>query len=156
MARAKQWITSLRNNQALVPGVGIEFDIAADLAAGNRKGATVQRVLLELWTRNDTINSVQHMDFGIMWVDTDAVVAGGFPDPNNETEQADWLVRGRMVNVTPVLNEQSPLNHRTYDLHSQRMCRAENDQLMLILQTSASAGGGLFVSLFSRVLILKP
>ena len=158
--RARQWITTLRNNQALIPGVGIEFDLAADLTAGNRKGATIQRTLLELWVRNDTVNSVHHVDFGrcdwFMWIDADAAAAGGFPDPNNETEQADWLMRGRMMVVTEAINLLTPLNHRMYDLRSQRICRAENDQLMLILQTSALAGGGIFVSFLSRVLLLKP
>jgi len=155
--RTVKWFTTLRTDQVLASGLQTTFDLLAGVAVANRKGSTVTRFLLDIWMTPDTINSRKAIDFGTVWVDSDAVVAGAFPDADVETEKVDWLMRSRMVVLGPNAGSiflQPPM--RSYDIRSQRICRADNDELRLICDINAITTGGVFITFISRVLLRLP
>ena len=155
--RTFQWITTLRQHQALASGGQTNFNLSSDLAAGDRRGATLTRMLLNIHLRNDTVNVTKVLDYGVVWINADAATAGAFPDPISESEQADWLLRDRMViSSGPNTFEGGHLTTQRHDNRSQRICRAETDQLHMVMDLDSVFAGGVFITFICRILVLKP
>jgi len=156
--RAVKWFTTLLDEQALVSAGQITFDLLSGLAVANRKGSTVTRLLIDLMINPDTDGSRKLMSFGIVYVDTDAVAAGAFPDSDVADERVDWLMRGRMKVHANAAGETVavPMATKSYDLRAQRICRAENDQLRMIFDLNSITVGGVFVNGIIRTLVRLP
>ncbi len=154
--RQLKWFTTLRISQALADNSQLNFNLLSDMSATQFAGSTVTRTLMEFWILNDVVANQKVMDWGIVYMDGEAVSAGAFPDVDDEDERVDWLGRGRMVAITDVLNKPDSLVHRTYDLRSQRVNRSELDSLQLILNSDVAGSGGLFVTFIVRVLMRMP
>ena len=157
MARAMKWFTTLRGDQALTDGAQISFDLLAGVDQANKKGATVTRLIISMWIRNDTQQTFKVMDAGVAWVNSDAVAAAALPDPGDEADRADWLLRYRMTNQMDATTSGSQqIEDRHFDIRSQRICRSERDELRLVLEDSGLGNGGLFVTFGARVLLRLP
>ena len=157
MPRTLKWFTTLRNDQALTDGAQIEIDLLADLDVANRKGSTVTRLIIDQWIRNDTQQTFKICDTGILWLNGDAFTAGAVPDPGDESDRADWMVRFRMTNQMDATTSGSQqIEDKHLDLRAQRICRAERDQLIWVCEDSGSGTGGLFVTFAIRVLLRLP
>jgi len=156
-ARAVKWFTTIRQAQALVDGGQITFDLLSALSQANAKGSTVTRMIMDLVTRADTLSSTKATDFGVVWMHADAVAAGAFPDADDEGERVDWLVRGQMITEPPALgSEFGGAGRKSMDLRTQRICRADDDQLRLIFDDPGLGSGGVFVDLMVRTLVKLP
>ena len=157
MPRAVKWFTTLGNRQALASGSQNDFNLLAAVSQANMKGSTVTRMIVDMWVDADTASSHKIMDFGILWLDGDAVAANVLPDTDVETERADYILRSRMVlsahNVNTEVREGA---FRHYDIRAQRICRADTDQLTLVVDLDSGTTGGLFLDFMIRVLIRLP
>ncbi len=155
--RVFKWFTHLRISQALADNSQLTFNLLDDMSVADMEGSTVTRQLIDFWVRNDTTNYQKVMDWGIVWVDQDAASAGAFPDADDEDERVDWLSRGRMVKMIDTTTGNGKLlEHKHVDSRSQRVCRSENDQLTLILNSDTNGTGGLFVTYSVRTLMRMP
>ena len=152
--RLTKWFTTLRAEQAIAINGQLTFPLLADLSASQTEGATITRILLSMWARNDTVGGAKRLDWGIVLLDGEAVSAGAFPDTDDEDERVDWMARGRMHAATAVLFENT--SHTERDLGASRIIRDEFKSLRLIMDTDGVAAGGLFVTFFTRVLVRMP
>ena len=117
------------------------------------KGTTVTRLLLDLKIRSDSLAQLNLLHYGITTVNADARAAGAFPDANDMTDRASWLVRGKLENqMTAQDTSQWTMIER--DLRAQRVFRNEEEELHLIIRNSTS--NILSWSVFIRVLMKMP
>ena len=151
--RSLKWFTTLQGHQALASGGQTSFELLAGLEKGDAKGATITRIIFDMWLLPDTINVVKLMDYGMMFLNEDAVTAGGFPDIDIESERVDFVYRGRAMACANALNLPNPAGIVHKDLRAQRICRSEEDQFRLVCDLDAVAVGGVFISFISRILI---
>ncbi len=155
-SRITKWFTTLGTLQAIPDNGQNTFALLADLAASQTQGATITRILMEMWASNDSINNPKTMDWGIVLLAGEAVSAGAFPDADDEDERVDWMGRGRMHVKTSNLNEGRDMGHMTRDLRAQRVIRDEFQQLRLIVDADANGAGGIFLTFAIRVLLKMP
>ena len=111
---------------------------------------------MEIWIANDTVLNPKTMDWGIVLLSTEAVVAGSIPDVDDEDERVDWMGRGRLHVTTDILNSSTSLAHTSRDLRAQRVIRDEFQQLSIIMDVDTNGTGGLFVTFITRVLLKMP
>ena len=157
MPRAMKWFTTLRDQQALPDAGQVNFNLSASIGQSNIKGSTITRLIIDLWTAADTLGATKITDWGIAILNTDAVVAGAFPDADNENEKIDWLVRGRLVTEPPRTGSEFGQHGRqTLDIRSARIIRAEDTQVHLVADDPGAGGGGVFLSLMVRMLLKLP
>ena len=157
MPRALKWFTTLGNEQALVSGGQIAIPLLAGLAPANAKGSTVTRFILDIWMRTDVVGARKIVDFGALWFPTDAIDANAFPTMDAEAARYDFVLRSRMYETSMSTDlDGFPPTMRSYDIRSQRICRAELDQFILVLDNNAITTGGVFVTFISRVLVRLP
>jgi len=154
--RTLKWFTTLRISQALVDNAQLNFDLLSDMSATQMARSTVTRLLIDFWIRNDLINNQKVMDWGILFMDQEAVSAGAFPDVDDEDERVDWMARGRMVAMTQAIGDSTAIVHKTLDLRAKRICRSELESLQLILDNDVNGTGGLFVTFSIRTLMMMP
>jgi len=158
MARGRitKWFTTLRGHQALATGSQLTFDLLVDMSASQTQGATVTRILFDLYSRNDGITQPKVMDWGIVLMAGEAASAGAFPEADDEDERVDWMGRGRMMSTMSSLGDGAALGRVSRDLRAQRVIRDEFQQLRLILDLDAVAAGGILVTFITRVLVKMP
>ena len=149
-----KWFTTINAHQAIPINGQITDDLLEDMSASQTEGATVTRILLQLWARPDTINVSKMLSWGIVALDGEAVSAGAFPEADDEDERVDWLVRGALHASTAVLFENTSYVER--DLRAQRMLRDEFKKLRIIFDVDGVAAGGLFMFYMVRVLMRMP
>jgi len=153
--RPTKWFTTLRQHQALADNSQITFDLLADMSFAIRENSTVTRIIAKVWAENDTSDNPKVLDWGIVFVDADAVVAGAFPDADDEDERVDWLVRDRLFCVLGT-QTRGGAGHSALDLRAQRKYRSELDQLRVIFDLDLNGTGGVFISFIFRVLMKTP
>jgi len=156
MARQLKWYTTLLDEQAIVSGGQKHYDILPDLEQANAKGATVTRMVLKLWGIGDTGNSRKITDYGVLWVSGDAFTASAVPELDDQSERPDFLFRGRMYIVGNVPSEVQQVAQVSHDVRSQRICRTDDDKLTLVVDLNAITAGGIFLTIFARVLVRLP
>ena len=154
--RQTKWFTTLRTLQALADNTQLTFPLLADLSASQTQGATITRILIELWIANDITNNAKTMDWGIVLLAGEAVTAGGIPDAQDEDERVDWMGRGRMHVITNNISVMPNFAHMERDLRAQRIIRDEFQELRLITNLDANGTGGVFLTIFTRVLVKMP
>ena len=154
--RTLKWFTALRSHQALASAGQTSFPLLAGLPVETAKGATITRMILDMWVLPDTINVVKVMDYGVVFINEDAVAAAAFPETDNEGERPDYIHRGRVFIAANALNLPNPAGIVHKDLRAQRICRSEEDDLRLICDLDSVAAGGVFITFMSRILIRLP
>ena len=127
------------------------IDLGTLIAADEKKGMTVVRMLMDLSYRMSAVGTAIILDEGIAMVHNDAFVAGALPDPNDTDEQAGWLWRKR----TRVQSEAITVSRQgtVLDLRSKRKFPSEDHVLLYISNTDS--GGGINVDGMIRGLYLK-
>ena len=152
--RALKWFTTLRKHQAIADDGQAAHQLLGDMSVADHDGATVTRILQEIWAVNDVANNPKILTWGITFVNEDARIAGAYPDTDDEDERIDWLGRGQLYVVTPVINEN--IAYAKYDLRAQRLVRHEYNKLMTIYDVDTNGTGGVFYTSFTRVLVRMP
>ena len=120
----------------------------------NIRGATLTRMIFEMHLRSDAVAQENNVNWGILIMNADARAAGAFPDPDDESDRAGWIVRGRLFSMQSDLSDYSQWTHRELDLRAQRIFRDEESELQLILKNNGS-----FVAewaIYLRMLIRLP
>ncbi len=156
MRRKTQWYTTQTVFQDLAAAGQTNQLLfsAASSVTGAAKGHTVTRIIVDVGMRSNAVNQNNFMTWGIVTVNADARAAGAFPDSDELTERAGWLVRGRLLNIMDTLNESSQWTGVKLDLRSQRVIRNEDEELHLIVD---NAGSFVFEwTAFMRVLMKEP
>ncbi len=152
MSRAMDWFDIVdEGDESIASGGQVAKDLLGALASDLKKGATITRVLLDLWIAPDTVAQITHTSYGLVLENIDQASAGGHPDADVNSDQADWLLRNRSRNTAAAISDSSQLFHRTYDLKAQRVLRSE--QMSLYLIVDQSSGGGIVMFYSTRVLI---
>ena len=153
--RATQWfdqtiaINALAENQitstTLLPTI-------LDLA---KKGATILRTLIDINIQAVTVNVNLILDVGVVMMQSDAIVAGAFPDPADDAEQPGWLYRKSIGLYTT--DAFSTVNRVPFlaDIKAKRKFAGEAWELMMIWERDAAVGT-LNIQGLVRVLIAKP
>jgi hypothetical protein len=118
------------------------------------KGATVTRMIIDLRMRANAVAQTVILFWGIVVVNADARAAGAFPEADDLTDRADWLIRGKMQTIQASLSDSSQWDTVKLDIKSQRVLRAEEDELHLILDSRGA--NVLEWTAFIRVLMRMP
>jgi len=154
--RTLKWFTALGNDAAIASAGQGTFNLLSAVDQANLKGSTVTRILFKAWGVPDLAGARKSIDMGITWLDTDAVVAGAFPDVDVAAERVDWLYRSRMFTQGETSVVQGMVATEVADIRSQRICRADLDQLTLIVDVNSITGGGIFLTFIARILLRLP
>ena len=154
--RERQWFTSATGFTGLAAGDQTDVQLYNATIHGPRfmKGATVQRMIINMTIRSPSLAENNTLFWGIVVVNEDARIAGALPEADDTADRADWLVRGRLQNITSSVPDGSQWTHRNYDIRSGRTLRSEEDGLLMILDNLGSFT--VEFSQFTRVLMLMP
>jgi len=157
MPRPMQWITNTRGHTLLPSGsqTNLPLFTAISLPSSIIKGCTVTRMIVDLILSGNAVAQMNEMHWGILVVNGDAAAVGQFPEADDPSDRAGWLVRGRMFNIQDSLSDQSQWTRVQLDLRSQRILRNERDELHLILDTAATGFSALYAA-YVRVLMKLP
>jgi len=136
--RATEWVskdvifTSLtsasQQTQNLYRGADVAWSV---------KGSTVTRILLDFEMRPSVVAQVCRIYWGIVIVNADAVAALVFPDADDMTERSDWLARGMLTATMSDVQDSSQWKGIHRDLRAQRVMRAEDDELRLVVDAGS-------------------
>jgi len=139
--RPMQWYTVHRDfaTLAALATTNTTLYSASVLGARNVIGATITRMIIDIGMRNDSLAQLNTLHWGIVIMNADARAAGAFPDPADETDRPDWLVRSRLQGNADSLSDSSQWNRIRMDLRAQRKFRSEEDELQLICKNSSAA-----------------
>ncbi len=119
------------------------------------KGATVTRTIVDLRLQAGSVAQLTEVYWGIIVINADARAASAFPDPEDMSETAGWMVRGRMQVVQSDLSDRSQWDEVKMDLRGQRTLRNEKDELHLILKNGSASFTANWAA-FIRVLMKLP
>jgi len=154
--RPLQWFDRQQDQADLAAGATTNLTLYSATIQGARfvRNATVTRMIVDLRLSADSVAQRIRLHWGIVIMNADARAAAAFLDPEDETDRAGWLVRGRMDVIQASLSDSSQWDRRMMDLRAQRMLRTEEDELQLIWHNSSS-----FVCKFDaylRILVKMP
>ena len=158
MPRAMQWITSYVGFGPLL-GSGSQTNVplytVADRGPGFIKGSTVTRMVIDIRMRASALAQLVVLNWGILLVDGEAAAVGILPEADDLSERAGWMVRGVLTTIQDSLSDSSQWDRAQMDIRSQRVLRAERDELHLILD-AGTTGFALEWHVFIRVLMKLP
>jgi len=154
--RPVQWVSSQFSFSNFVAGATTNLLLYNSLSLGFAavKGATVTRTILKLWVASQALAQLNELAWGITQVNADARAASAFPDPDDMSDRAGWMIRGWELNQMSDLSNSNQWTTVNMDLRGQRVLRNEQDELHLIVHNSGSFG--LVWSAFVRVLMKLP
>ena len=110
----------------------------ASVASQQIKGTTITRMLIDMYLKADSVAQLVNLYWGIVVLNRDAVVAGAFPEADDVSDRAGWMVRGKLNTIQDSLSDSSQWARRTLDIRSQRLMRNEEDELQLVVDASSS------------------
>ena len=85
----------------------------------NILGSTVTRILIDVAIEAVAVaQNVESVFFGILIANRDARIAAALPDPQDQTDRADWLVKWRMHTIQDSLSDSSQWDRRHMDIRS--------------------------------------
>ena len=119
------------------------------------KGSTITRIIIKMIMHPSVITAIHEMHWGIVIVNEDAIAAGAYPDADDISDRADWLARGWLCGRSANLSDGSQDDRVELDLRSQRIMRAEEDALMLVIDNSNN-GNAVSYAYFIRCLVKLP
>ena len=123
-------------------------------------GHTLIRLLLQLHMWADVAEASGDMirlDYGVAMVQDDAISAGAFPDPS-EPEEIPWIMRDTRMVIDDGSNlKPDSLVTAVYDIRTMRIFRRADEQMRLIVDNTATIGGGVAqVVVTGRYLVKMP
>ena len=150
--RGTEWFTSDQAFAGLAAGAQANVALFSAGLIGARfvKGTTITRIVMDITMQAQAVAQQANLLFGIVRMNADAVIAGGFPDPNDVSDRAGWMVRGKLQTIQDSLSDSSQWDRRRYDIRSQRIMRAEEDELQIIADATGFACNWSF---YIRVLV---
>ena len=151
--RALQWYETIGAEQVLTAQLTTGVDLLSNLATGNRQGATVTRMILDMTAHPTALTVVNELYWGVSVMNADALAAGAFPDPET-VDETDWLIHGRMITRSANLSSVEGDARVSMDLRSQRILRSVADRLILVRRVNTTVD--MDTSLFFRVLMKHP
>ena len=156
-ARRTEWFDRVMPLTALAGSgqAGFRLYSAIDQGRQDIKGATVTRLIGKIVLYPSVVTTLVEMHWGIVVVNADAAAAVAFPDADTEADRADWMIRGWLVAKSGNISDGSQSDRVVFDTRAQRILHSEEDQLMVILDASAS-GVSLNFAFFIRTLIKMP
>ena len=92
-------------------------------------------MIIDLRLAADSVAQRVQLLWGIVVVNADARAAGAFPDADDMTDRADWLVRGKMETIQDSLSDASQWDRVSLDLRAQRILHSEEAELHLIIDS---------------------
>ena len=152
--RSTEWFTLDRRDQGLATDDQTNETLfnATSVGARSVKGTTITRMLIDLNLRAGSIAQRVNLYWGILVMNADARAAGAFPEADDVSDRAGWMVRGNMSTIMSDLSDGSQWLRIHRDIRSQRILHTEEDELQLILDSSAS-GFTLRWDAYIRVLV---
>ena len=153
--RTLRWFQTHADAQTVTSGGQSANELLSALTVDQRKGATITRMILQLWFRADTIDSICRVKWGIVSISEDANTASAFPDADSALDLADWLIRGAEVVLTSDVNDGSQAVRVFRDVRSQRILRGATDQTHFVVD-QATSGTSVTYDVYSRILVLLP
>jgi len=153
--RSLAWFTTIANAQTVTTGGQSANALLTNLDLELHKGATVTRMIVQLFLLANTIDILGRIQWGIVLVNRDAADVVVFPDPGVANDRADWLVRGAESLLMSDINDGSQAVRVSRDLRAQRMLRDRQATLQFVIDQGAS-GMTVTYDLFVRVLIRLP
>ena len=151
--RATQWYESIQGEELRQGATQDVDDLLSNIATGNRQGATVTRMILDLNVHPVDVTLLYEMYWGVTIISADALAALALPDPQN-VDDADWLVHGRLIGRSANLSGKEGDDRVQVDIRSQRILRSVSDRLVLV--TDVDTTGDLDYSHMVRVLMKHP
>ena len=136
--RETEWFESIVGFTSRGTNTQFAVDLysAAFLGAHGIKGSTITRTVVKLALLPEVQTTIVELHWGIVIVNADAVAAGVLPDANDVADRADWLIRGWLFAKSGNISDGSQTDRVIVDLRSQRIIRAEEDQLTLVVNMS--------------------
>ena len=153
--RSLQWYTTISRGNSVAAAGQQNTHLLTDMDVDLAKDSTVTRLLLEIWFRAPVITVEQHVYYGVVFVNNDAVIAGALPDPSVQADTPPWLVRGWEGFRSANLSDSTQDGRVRLDIRSQRICRTRADQLHLIVDQPGGANP-ISYDVFARTLVRHP
>ncbi len=156
-ARPVQWYSTIMPLTSLASAGQITVSLlsVATVPLARIRGSTITRIVMKLRAHSTNLATLHEVHWGIVLMNADAVAAGGFPDADDASDRADWMVRGWLSARAASLSDQSQDDVTELDLRAQRILRSEEEDLRLIMDADAS-GSIVQLSAFVRVLLKYP
>ena len=154
MARPFQWFTRIVPNTTLAGNAQTSVDLTVNMESARRKGCTVTRMLVNVVLEAGVVAQDLQLTYGVLWVDADALSAGALPDTDVESENVDYMLRGCLFGSQSDLADSSQWTRVSHDVRGQRVCRTDQDHLVLVLDNALA--NSLNFRLFSRTLVRLP
>ncbi len=126
---------------------------AGQIGARFIKGTTITRMVIDFVMKPGSVAQDVFMYYGIVVMNGDAVVAGGFPEADDVSDRAGWMIRGRLITKADSVSDGAQFARRNLDIRSQRILRSEEDELQLIVDNKSAGGFTLTYSAYIRVLV---
>ena len=132
--RPTEWYTTDHPFTALGSGTGANFTMFNAISHGAQRilGSTITRNIIDVRLRASAVAQLVVVHWGIVVMNADARAAGAFPDPEDVSDRADWLVRGKLHTIQASLSDSSQWDRMSLDLRAQRRLHSEEDELQLI------------------------
>ncbi len=155
--REMEWFTGKTGFAGLTTASLTNFTLFNAISVGARfiKGTTITRILMDLTFRSPSVAQNNEASYGVLIMNADARAAGAFPNPDDVSDRAGWMFRGRGQNITSSVSDGSQWTRLTHDNRSQRVLRTEEDELQFVIETPAT-GFTIEWSLYVRVLVKWP
>ena len=155
-SRPLEWYDSRQASTTLLAGAQANLTLYNAVSHGprNLKGATITRLIIDFALSASSVGQRSEVFWGIVLMNADARAAGAFPDADDFTDRADWMVRVRSEVSQLDLTDSSQWDRRRLDLKSQRIIHSEEDELQFIID-SVSAFSCIW-TLFVRALVRLP
>ena len=120
-----------------------------------KKGATVRRLIVDFHLISDTVSAIADTDFGLAFIEDDALSAAALPDVDVETQRAGWLFRGQKRSIGLTANQGDGIpGYYQADMKLARRYGSQGETLVLIADQQSSGGTVSLIGLI-RMLIAK-
>ena len=139
--RATEWFTTEQNTFIdLAAGAQVGLALFSAVSAGARfiKGTTVTRMIIAIDMRPNVTAQDNYCSWGITTVNQDAATANAYPEADDTSDRAGWMVRGNEYVGANSLFDGAQFAKVRLDIRSQRVLRDEEQTLQLILDNNGN------------------
>jgi len=150
--RQVEWQDQSVLNTAVAIGSQIGLDLTDQMAELDKGGATITRIIGSLVVRPDTTQQRDFVFAGIVLVNEDAVAGALFPDPSVDGDQPGWMWKGFDTVMVSNTGDSSQFSRLHFDIRSQRKMR-HTDDLILVVDNSSVSAGGIVFDFLTRTLV---
>jgi len=139
--RETEWFTLQRAFADLAPDGQTNETLFNAISIGGRfiKGTTITRMIIDMTFRNQTAAQDNIATWGILVMNADARAAGAFPEADDVSDRAGWMIRAQELFNAVAVASSSDWKRTFVDLKSQRLLRTEEDELQLIIDNRSGS-----------------